>query len=281
MNIDESGRRRSAIQDFIEQQCGIVIGDDKFYLIESRLTGLLNELGIPTLDALGKRMLADNNPALAARIVDAITTNETLWFRDKTPWQVIQRKLPGYIEEIRAGRRFRVRIWSAACSTGQEPYSTAILIDRYLDQHKIKDVHPGHFEIIATDVSTSVLQAAREARYDNVSINRGLDVATRDRYFRNEGRLWVLSDAIRNLVDYRPLNLLEPFASLDTFDIIFCRYVIIYFAEAVKLSVLRKTHGALADGGIVFFGNSEILRDSERLFTERREGDALYYEKRK
>lgn len=268
------------IRQYIEKNSGIVIGDDKLYLLESRLSIVLEETGLESIAALQAQLINHRDRELSIRIIDAITTNETFWFRDLTPWKVLLMRMPKYIEELRSGQRVRVRIWSAACATGQEPYSTAITIDQYLKHHQIDDIRPAHFQIVATDISSKALKAARRGSYDNVSISRGLSEFLRDQYFTKEGRLWVLNDFIRNQVEFHQHNLQDSVQMLGEFDIIFCRYVIIYFAEELKQTVLKNAHGQLAKHGIIFFGNSEIISDTARLFRQSKTDGAVYYEKR-
>ena len=185
MSNELSTKAFAQFQQYIEEQCGIAIGDEKAYLIESRLTKLLIEAKLNTFEELYTMLSKKKDPKLSEKVIDAITTNETLWFRDKTPWQVIETILmPEYVEIIRKTGR-RVRIWSAAASSGQEAYSTIISIDQYLKRHAIKDISLKDFEVIGTDISGPILEIARAGRYDPISIMRGLDPRFKDIYFIN------------------------------------------------------------------------------------------------
>lgn len=247
-------------QKYIEEQCGISIRDDKAYLIESRLSKFLVKFSLENFEELYKMLSHQKNKELAEEVIDALTTNETLWFREKTPWEFItDTLLEKYIYEIRQGKRTKVRIWSAACSTGQEPYSIAMCINSYLEKHGIKDVTLRHFEILATDISSSVLQMAKRGKYDSISMARGLELSYRDRYFKQEGRIWVLDEKIKNAVQFIQFNLQKSFSNFGKFDLVFCRYVAIYFSESFKKEVFKKIAFSLVSEGILILGNSEVF----------------------
>ena len=267
------------MRDYIEKECGIDLGRDKAYLIESRLSGILAESGLSSFQELYKKLRDEKDIKMNEKVIDAITTNETLWFRDKTPWIILEDVLlPQYIEEIRQKKRSRVRIWSAGCSTGQEPYSTVMSIDSYLKKHNIKDISLGHFEIWATDISHSVLDIARAGKYDSISIMRGLEDEFRDKYFTNEGRKWILSREIKDRVKFRQFNLQNSFITLGKFDIVFCRYVLIYFSAQLKREVTKKIHGVLnRPDGVLFLGNSEFFTNYEDSFVKRQHKGGVYY----
>jgi chemotaxis protein methyltransferase CheR len=266
------------MQNYILDQCGIKIGEEKIYLIESRLSRLLIESGCSSFDEFYCMVSKQKDRELSEKIIDAITTNETMWFRDKSPWNVIEDVLlPFFIEELRLKKRSSVKIWSAACSTGQEPYSTAICIDRYLSRQGVHDVFPSSFEIFATDISNTVLEIARMGKYDGISITRGLDSSYRDMYFHNKGRVWNLSENIRDKVQFKKFNLQDSFISLGKFDIIFCRNVMIYFCRSLQNEVLEKIASALNPGGILFLGSSEIFPEYKNYFELVQHKSGVYY----
>jgi chemotaxis protein methyltransferase CheR len=249
-------------QKYIEKHCGIRILDDKEYLIESRLSRFLFQFGLADFDELYCLISRQKRPDLAEAIIDAITTNETQWFRDKTPWQFMEEVLlPRFIEKIRIGEKSQIRIWSAACATGQEPYSIAMCIDRYLQQHQIRDITLRNFEILATDISRTVLRLAQLGRYDSISMSRGLEKQYRDQYFEPNGRVWTLAQNIREAVHFQQFNLQNSFCGIGRFDVIFLRYVTIYFSEDFKAQIIHKTANALQPQGYLVLGNSEILLD--------------------
>lgn len=270
------------MQAYIRDQCGILISQDKAYLIESRLAKLIQETGARSFMHLYLMLTGpEARPRMALQVLDAITTKETQWFRDKTPWLILNDLLlPIYLAELRQGKRDRVRIWSAACATGQEPYSIAMGIDQYLYQWGIKDVSLGQFEILATDLSPTALQIAQNGRYDNQSITRGLDDTCRARYFRQEGNGWVLDDRIKNAVHWRRFNLMEPFHQQEGMDIVLCRYVTVYFTEELKREVLRKIARILNPSGVLFLGNAEMFAWYKDDFERLEHKGGLYYQVR-
>ncbi len=278
MNGGLSDKAFAMFQTYIEDQCGIAIGDEKAYLIESRLTKLLVETKSNSFEELYHILSANKDPKLAERVIDAITTNETLWFRDKTPWQVLENEMmPIYIDRIRKTGR-RIRMWSAAASSGQEAYSTVLAIDQYLKRHFIKDVSLADFELIGTDISGPILEIAKAGRYDPISIMRGLDPKLKDIYFNNEGRVWVIKDGFKQHVKFKQFNLQHSFAAMGKFDLIFCRYVMIYFSQQFKREMTKKLAQALNKDGILFIGNSEIFPDYKDHFDMKQYQKGVYYQ---
>ncbi|MCX7747653.1 MAG: protein-glutamate O-methyltransferase CheR [Clostridia bacterium] len=266
-------------QKYIEEQCGICIGQDKAYLIESRLSKLLVDSGLPSFEALYQKIRTGRDKSIAEKVVDAITTNETLWFRDKIPWQTMEDLfLPKYIKDLREGKKSEIKIWSAACSTGQEPYSTAMFIDHYLQSNNIKDIRLSQFKILATDISSTVLEVAKMGKYDSISIMRGLHETYKTDYFKNEGRVWHLSENIKAAVQFKQFNLQSSFLFLGKFDMIFCRYVMIYFSDIFKKEVLSKIASALNPGGVMFIGSSELFNDYKENFHMKQHKTGVYYE---
>ncbi len=269
------------MQKFIQERCGIAIGEEKAYLIESRLSKLLIDSSLSSFEELYGKIVTNADPGVTEQVIDAITTNETLWFRDKSPWDMLESTLlPQYIKEMREGRRSQVRIWSAACSTGQEAYSTAMCIDNYLSRNGIKDISLSQFKIVATDISRTVVHMAKMGRYDSISIMRGMDGYYKDRYFKNEGRVWTIADGIKNAVQFQHFNLQNSFLLMGKFDIIFCRYVIIYFSEELKKEVMKKVEAALEPDGILFLGSSELLPKDSEHFQTRQFKNGVYYSKK-
>lgn len=254
----------NAFRQFLENKSGIVLGDNKQYLVTSRLKKLKDEHGIKTLTELMTRMQAQPRGALQEQVVDAMTTNETLWFRDTFPYEVMKNKvLP---ELLQQQPNQRLRIWSAACSSGQEPYSLSMTIDEY-ERANLGQAKPS-VQILATDLSPSMLQACREGEYDSLAIARGLSQERLQRYFRKTptGR-WVIDPAIKNRVEFRLLNLLDSYAALGKFDVIFCRNVLIYFSAEAKKDILTRMHASLKPGGYLFLGASEALNALPELYS--------------
>jgi chemotaxis protein methyltransferase CheR len=278
MNGHLSSQAFRLFQKYIEEHCGIVIRDEKAYLIESRLSKFLIRFGLSSFEELYNMLRQQKQAALTEEIIDAITTNETLWFRDKTPWEVLEDQLlPKYITSIRQGMGGKIRIWSAACATGQEPYSIAMCIDRYLLRHGIADITLNHFEIVATDISHTVLQLAKLGKYDNITMARGMTLDYREQYFRQEGRTWLLDERIKNSVQFRQFNLQNSFIGLGFFDLIFFRYVAIYFSEALKKEIVKKITNSLTKEGVLILGNSEVFLDYNEYFEAEYYKNANFY----
>ncbi|RJG09877.1 protein-glutamate O-methyltransferase CheR [Pseudomonas cavernicola] len=241
---------------FLEKACGILLGSNKQYLVSSRLNKLMEQNDIKTLGELVQRMQGLPRSGLREQVVDAMTTNETLWFRDAYPFEVLKnRVLP---ELLKANPTQRLRIWSAASSSGQEPYSVSMAIDEF-ERSNLGQLRAG-VQIVATDLSSSMLLACKSGEYDSLAIGRGLSQERLQRYFdpKEAGR-WAVKPAIKSRVEFRALNLLDSYASLGKFDIVFCRNVLIYFSAEVKKDILLRIHSTLRPGGYLFLGASEAL----------------------
>jgi chemotaxis protein methyltransferase CheR len=266
------------IRRLIEDKCGVNLGADKAYLVESRLVGLLTEYDLSSFDDLYLRIMQGNDPNLVEKVIDAVVTNETFWFRDKAPWVTMEDiLLPAYIKELAEGKRSKVRIWSAACSSGQEPYSIAMCIDRFLRSKGVPGASLSQFEILATDISSTIIQIASAGRYDSISITRGLDNEYRDLYFENIGRVWTISDRIKKAVEFRQFNLQSDFYSLGKFDIVFLRNVLIYFSDDLKREITNKTASVLEKDGVLFIGSSELFDSNKERFSSELHKEACFY----
>ena len=267
-------------QRIIKDKCGIAIGDDKAYLIESRLAKILADSKLSSFGELFCSVYNSKDEKVTQKLIDAITTNETFWFRDATPWKIIEDLyMPQYLDMLRSGKKDKIRIWSAAASTGQEAYSTAICIDRYLRDRFIKDIKLDQFEILGTDISYLVLEIAKKGRYDNISIMRGLDSSIKDKYFKQSGGAWEITDEIKQAVTFKQFNLQDAFVLFGNFDVIFCRYVLIYFSDDLKNDIINKMHGSLNDGGIVFIGAYEVYGGLSPRFESQLYEKGAYYVK--
>lgn len=238
---------------FLESQCGIVLGDSKQYLVRSRLSPLVTKYHYESLSLLLKEVITGRNRDLRIAVVDAMTTNETLWFRDTYPFVVLAEKI---LPELAASRR-PLKIWSAASSSGQEPYSLAMTI---LETQQKKPGMLSGAAITATDISATMLDMCRNGVYDNLALGRGLSPERRRMFFddNGDGRMRV-KDNVKRLVNFRPQNLMESYAMLGKFDIIFCRNVLIYFSSDMKGKVLNQMAASLNPGGYLMLGASESL----------------------
>lgn len=278
MDLNISNDEFDLISKYIEKQCGIAVGQGKQYLIESRLSSLVIESGCKTFGEFYLRVVNDASQSLRDKIVDAITTNETSWFRDHSPYTIFSEViLPDYFAQLESGKKVKVRIWSAACSTGQEPYSLAMLIQDYLQKHPGTNVKPQQFEILGTDISPSALMLAIGGRYDQISISRGMEDAFKARYFKPLGRVWALDDTIKRMVIYKKFNLQNNFTALGIFDIIFCRNVAIYFSDEFKRDLFARLHRALAPNGYFFLGSAESISGYSAAFELKDYKRAIYY----
>ncbi|MCE9679994.1 protein-glutamate O-methyltransferase CheR [Shewanella sp. AS1] len=260
---------------FLEQHSGIVLGQNKQYLVRSRLAPLLGKYNLPSLSAVLKQSMIPSERHLRSEVIDAMTTNETLWFRDTYPFELLtQNILPQY---SRLGRP--LKIWSAACSSGQEPYSLAMSILEY-QQHKPGGL-PGSASILATDLSPSMLERCKLAEYDTLALGRGLSDARKRQFFEpTTNGAMRLKTNVKSLVNFRAHNLLDSYTLLGKFDIIFCRNVLIYFSPEAKLKILRQFAAALNPKGILFLGASESLAGLGDEFEMVRCNPGIYYQKR-
>ncbi|MFJ4430023.1 protein-glutamate O-methyltransferase CheR [Pseudomonas sp. NPDC089395] len=241
---------------FLEKACGILLGENKQYLVSSRLNKLMEQQGIKSLGELVQRIQTQPRGGLREQVVDAMTTNETLWFRDSYPFEVLKNKV--IPEFIRNNPGQRLRMWSAACSSGQEPYSISMAIDEF-ERSNLGQLKMGA-QIVATDLSGSMLNNCKTGEYDSLAIARGLSQERLQRYFDTKGPgRWAVKPAIRSRVEFRSFNLLDSYAALGKFDIVFCRNVLIYFSAQVKKDILLRIHSTLKPGGYLFLGASEAL----------------------
>lgn len=239
-------------QELLLDQSGLSLSQDKTYLLDSRLTPLARKWNFPTLEALTMALRIDPKPDLVRDVVEAMTTNETSFFRDNTPFDQFQNVVLPVLQKTRPMKR--LRIWCAAASSGQEPYSLAILLKE--NAAKL----PGwNFEIIATDIDTAILETAKRAEYSQFEVQRGLPIQMLMKYFEQKGDRWALKNEIKSMVSFKPFNLLEPMNGLGMFDIIFCRNVLIYFERQTKSKVLENIAQILQPDGFLFLGGAETV----------------------
>lgn len=237
---------------YLEEASGIVLGNNKHYLVTSRLNRLMREFEIEDFSSLMKRLKLERKSKLHERIVDAMTTNETLWFRDIYPFEVLKHII---LPELTQQKPRQLRIWSAASSSGQEAYSISITLQEYLASKP--GSLPANIQIIGTDISPSMLHEANNAQYDKLSLARGMSEERLKRYFVQKGDKWEVRPEIRSRVSFRELNLLHNFSALGKFDIVFCRNVLIYFSSELKTDILNRIAKLLNPGGYLFLGGSE------------------------
>ncbi|MFW1676702.1 CheR family methyltransferase [Pontibacter sp. JAM-7] len=242
-------------RQFLEEHSGILLTDNKQYLVQSRLRELARANQCADLKTLLSMLRRPGSMRLREQIVEAMTTHETLWFRDTHPFTLLQNKLVPELVEQRPTQP--LRIWSAACATGQEPYSISMIMEecRRSGRQRMPSV-----EIVATDISTQILETAKRGEYEMLALGRGLTAEQRERFFdQTVNGSWQVKTKLRQAVRFQQLNLLGAYTSLGKFDVIFCRNVLIYFSSERKLEILRKLHGSLRPGGYLFLGASEFL----------------------
>lgn len=269
MTINLKPADYQAIHDFLERQAGIRLGVGKEYLVVSRLGRLLERLEIASFADLVAKLGQLGSDSVQTAVVDAMTTNETFWFRDLAHFKVLT---DGILAESQASQ---VRIWSAAASTGQEAYTTAICLQDAMRAGRLK--RDLSYEILGTDISASALQEARGATYCGVSADRGLTDEQRHRYFRSRDGCIEVLPQYRSGISFRTFNLLKPFDTLGRFDVVFCRNVLIYFSQGRKRDIVSRIARALRPGGHLFLGSTESINGHEDLFEMRSIAGGLVY----
>jgi chemotaxis protein methyltransferase CheR len=257
------------LQQEIYRQSGIVLDDDKHYLLESRLMPVARAAKLASLDELCARLRIGVDTVLAQKVIEALTTNETLFFRDIAPFDAMRQRL---IPELLAKRSPKLAIWSAAASSGQEAYSIAMLLKELGTVDRPVD-------ILGTDLSEQILDRAREAKYVQFEVNRGLPAPYLVKYFKREGLDWQLKDEIRSMVKFRRFDLRQPMAALGKFDIVFCRNVLIYFDVATKIKILNQILTVLNPGGYLFLGGAETTLNLQGSFERVPIGTTVAYRK--
>jgi chemotaxis protein methyltransferase CheR len=237
----------------LKARSGLVLSADKQYLVESRLLPVARKAGLANLAELVTTLKLAQDAALMTAVVEAMTTNESFFFRDKTPFEHFRSTImPALFAARRSSRT--IRIWCAAVATGQEPYSLAMCLKEIE-----AEIAGWRIELLATDLSGEVLEKARSGRYTQFEVQRGLPIQLLIRHFAQSGELWQIAPDIRAMVRYRQLNLLADFTQLGTFDLIFCRNVLIYFDQVTKTDVLNRLARVIAQDGFLVLGAAETV----------------------
>ena len=234
---------------FLEDASGITLGVGKEYLVSSRLSGVMRENRIPTFEELLTQLKTGRNPRLRVSVIDAMTTNETFWFRDQVHFRMLSERV---LPELVNNGCSSVRIWSAACSSGQEPYNISMLIQDFLQQNPGKLF--GNIEILATDISTQMLHEGKKGVYSGIAASRGLSTEQKRRYFIQRGEYQEVKPEIKQRVRFKELNLTKGYEMLSRFDVIFCRNVLIYFSSSQKQDILKRMARILNPGGYLLSG---------------------------
>ncbi len=254
------------LRKLLKERSGLILSDDKQYLVESRLLPLARKFGIGSLGGLFAKM-QQGSERHVTEVVEAMTTNETFFFRDKIPFDHLSETVFPELLRARAARK-SLRIWCAAASTGQEPYSIAMILKDMGAQ-----LAGWRVEILATDLSHEVLEKSKSGIYSQFEVQRGLPIHMLMNHFKQNGDIWQINPDIRAMVQFRPLNLLQDFSSLGVFDVIFCRNVLIYFDLPTKSAVFGNLSRAMEPDGYLFLGAAETvvgLSDALRPCPQRR-----------
>ena len=241
------------LRRLLKTRSGLVLSAEKHYLVESRLLPVARKAGLLNLTGLVAQLKAPNAEPLTVEVVEAMTTNESYFFRDKTPFDHFRETIMPALIAARAATR-RIRIWCAAASTGQEPYTLAICL-----KEMGKDLKGWRVEIVATDLSTEVLEKAKSGIYSQFEVQRGLPVLMLIKYFSQVGETWQIAPEVRGMVKFQPLNLLDDFSRLGMFDVVFCRNVLIYFDQATKTDVLQRIATVTEPDGFLALGGAETV----------------------
>ena len=253
------------LRKLLKERSGLDLSPDNQYLVESRLIPLARRAGVPGISELVARIKAGSD-ALTSQVVEAMTTNETFFFRDKIPFDHLREAILPALVQARASRR-SLRIWCAASSTGQEPYSVAMCVKEFAG------LAGWRVEILATDLSQEVLEKSRAGLYSQFEVQRGLPIHMLVKYFTQIGELWQLNADIRSMVQHRQLNLLQDFSHLGTFDVIFCRNVLIYFDQDTKVGIFDRLARMIEPDGVLALGAAESvvgISDAFKPYPERR-----------
>ncbi len=259
-----------AIRRFLEESCGIVLGDNKHYLVNSRLSRVVKEQGFSSMGELVRALNTGRDRSVQVSVIDAMTTNETSWFRDNHPFESLREII---LPDLSA-RGYGTAIWSAACSSGQEPYSISMVIQEYLRNRP--NSLPG-IRIVATDISPSMLQEAEKGVFENAAMSRGLSDEFKMRYFDLFDGYAKVKPVIRERITFKEINLLRSFTSLGRFDCIFCRNVLIYFSAENKRDIVKRLADALKPGGYLYLGGTESIASfTDRFETLRYRGGMVY-----
>jgi chemotaxis protein methyltransferase CheR len=266
---------RQTVAQYIHSICAVTLDESKDYLIESRLSRLMEDNGLTSFTQLVSRSRSDASGSLKRRVIDEITTGETLFFRDTSPFDLLRFKIiPETIDRrARSGFAVPIRIWSAACSTGQELYSIAIILREMLG-----DLSGYNIRLVGTDISDQAVSRASEGIYSQIEIARGLSDPARQKSFVPHPKGWKIRDEVRAMASFRKLNLMEDFSGLGKFDIVFCRNVAIYFNERDRISLFNRIEQRMESDGCLVIGAMESLSSISPQFESKRHLRSVFYQ---
>ena len=239
-------------RQYLEKASGIVLGENKHYLLTSRLSKLMRDFRVDSFRELLRAIQSPRNGKLREAVINAMTTNETLWFRDGYPFEMLKKTI---LPEISQKRPSQLKIWSAASSSGQEAYSISMTMLEYLASNP--GALPSNIQIIGTDISSSILAEAKAGVYDRLALIRGISEERKKRFFTPRGEQWEIRAEVKRGVTFRELNLANNFTGLGQFDLVFCRNVLIYFSTELKTDILNRIAKTMNRGAYLFLGGSE------------------------
>jgi len=266
------------LQEVIVDLCGIALGDDKQYLIETRLAKLLAENACETYGQFANLCKNRMTPVLKLKLIDAMTTRETLWFRDAHPYETFKTELlPALVQQHKATGR-PIRLWSAACSSGQEPYSLAMCVLEYVQATGQRDLL-NHIQIKATDIAPISITLSKLGRYDTIAMSRGMDEIRKARFFEQQGKAWAIKPEVKQLVTFESFNLQDDPTRLGQFNLIFMRNVAIYFSKEFKTGLFGRLASVLPPKGQLMLGSTESLVGLTTPFQMVRHGKTTVYQK--
>lgn len=257
------------LQEHVYSQAGIVLAMDKHYLVDSRLTPIVRKLGLDSINDLCALLRATWQPELGRQVVEAMTTNETYFFRDPGHYDAIKNALLPRLKQERQQTK-KLRFWSAAASTGQEAYSLAML----LLESGLSD---WNIEILGTDFCSQVIERARSGKYHQIEVNRGLPAALVTKHFSRSGVDWQLNEPVRRMARFETIDLRKSMSALGPFDMVFCRNVMIYFDGETKMKIFKEIHGTLLRGGWLLLGGAETAFGVDEWFDRQIVGTAIVY----
>jgi chemotaxis protein methyltransferase CheR len=241
------------LANMLKQQSGLIVGEDKVYLLESRLTPLARKFNLNSIEEICTKLRGVGDPKLAEAVVESMTTNESSFFRDTKPFDQFKQVVLPMLLQQNAGKR-SIRIWSAASSSGQEAYSLAMIL-----KEEAAKLAGWNIEIIGTDLSKEMVEKSQEGAYTQFEVQRGLPIMLLMKYFKQEGDKWRISDDLKKMVNFRTYNLLSDLSPLGSFDVVFCRNVLIYFDQPTKAKVLDATTRLMPPHGVLFLGGAETV----------------------
>lgn len=261
----------SYVCTLVRQRAAIELDAAKTYLIEARLNPLARRHGFPSTSEMIRTLQTLPKPEVQQQLVEAMTTNETSFFRDAHPFDAMRSTIVPELMQLRAKQR-TLNVWSAACSTGQEAYSIAMLLREHF-----AELASWKVQILGTDLSDEVLEKARAARFSQVEMNRGLPATLLTKYFRRDGMQWELAEPLRAMAQFSKLNLIERWPPMPQMDVVFLRNVLIYFSPETKKAILKKIRGTMAPHGVLFLGAAETTMGLDDAFVRVQVGNSVFY----